>query len=198
MTGTLDFYFDIVSPFSYLAHVKLPALAARYGYRIAYHPMDIPMAKIAAGNYGPSNREIPAKIKVLMQDLNRWAQHYQVPLRFPKSFDCGRWNVAVLFANAEGKAEAFVREAWDRLYAKGGDPADDAELRGAATAAGLDADALMDYVASPRGRTEFNKACVEAHGKGVFGAPIMMIGDETWWGNDRLHFIEEYMAAHRQ
>lgn len=199
MVAHIDFYIDMISPFSYLANVKLPALAAKYGYTIAYHPMDIPMAKIAAGNYGPSNREVPAKMKVLGQDLQRWAAHYKVPLIFPKNFDTGRWNIAVLFANQhQGSAGAFVTEAWSRIYGKGIDPTDDAELRGAAKAAGLDADAMMEYINSPRGRTDFNKACVEAHANGVFGAPIIKIGEEIWWGNDRMHFLEEYLAAHPQ
>ncbi len=197
MAAQIDFYIDMISPFSYLANVKLSELAAKYGYTIVYHPMDIAMAKIAAGNYGPSNREIPAKMKVIVQDLNRWAAHYNVPFTFPKSFDTGRWNIAVLFATRQqGAAAAFVTGAWSRLYGRGADPADDAELRGAAKAAGLDADAMLDYIASPRGRTDFNKACVEAHAKGVFGAPMIMIDDQVWWGNDRMHFLEEYLAAH--
>jgi len=197
MTRKIDFYIDMVSPFTYLAHIKLPALAAKYGYTIAYHPMDIPMAKIAAGNYGPSNREVAPKMKALAQDLSRWAKHYSVPLNFPKSFDCRRWNLGVLFANQhQGTTQSFVTEAWNRIYGKGIDPADDNELRGAAKVAGLDPDAFMEYVNSSRGRTEFNKACVEAHKVGVFGAPIMIIDDQIWWGNDRLHFVEEYMAAH--
>ena len=69
-----------MSPFSYLAHVKLPDLARKYDLSVAYHPMDIPQAKMAAGNYGPSNREVPAKIKVMLADLKRWAKHYDAAL----------------------------------------------------------------------------------------------------------------------
>lgn len=197
MTKKIDFYIDMVSPFTYLANVKLPALAAKYGYTIAYHPIDIPMAKMAAGNYGPSNREIAPKMKALVLDLGRWAKHYGVPLNFPKSFDCKRWNIGVLFANAhQGTTQAFVTEAWNRIYGAGIDPSDDKELRAVATKAGLNADEFMEYVNSPRGETEFRKACVEAHKAGVFGAPIMMIDDQIWWGNDRMPFVEEYMAAH--
>src|SRR3546814_11538099 len=71
----------------------------------------IPEAKIAAGNYGPSNREVPAKIKVLTADLQRWARRYDVPLTFPSSFECGGWNTAAIFAARHGAAEGFVREA---------------------------------------------------------------------------------------
>ncbi|MBC7285733.1 MAG: DsbA family protein, partial [Hoeflea sp.] len=53
MTRTIDFYFDFISPFSYLAQVKLPEIARRTDCTIEYWPIDIPEAKMAAGNYGP-------------------------------------------------------------------------------------------------------------------------------------------------
>lgn len=191
----IDFYFDMVSPFSYLAHLKLPEMADRHGYTIAYHPIDIPQAKIAAGNYGPSNREVPAKIKVMAADLNRWAKSYGAPLVFPAGFDCSRWNIGTLFASERGAARKFVAEGYARIWGKGIDPADEAELRAAATAAGLDADQLAEYTASSLGRTAFRKACVDAHQRGVFGAPLMFVGTEVFWGNDRLHFLEEYISG---
>ncbi|MEH6638470.1 MAG: 2-hydroxychromene-2-carboxylate isomerase [Porticoccaceae bacterium] len=189
----IDLYFDFISPFSYLAHVKLPALAERHGAKIVYHPIDIPMAKIAAGNYGPSNREVPPKIKIMLADLHRWAERYDVPLSFPKSFACGKWNTAALFAAEHDCAQAFVTAAYARIWGQGIDPADDSELKAAAVEAGLDADKLMAFVESSAGQTAFRKSCVDAHASGVFGAPIMAVGDEYFWGNDRLEFLEEYL-----
>lgn len=199
MTAQISFYFDMVSPFSYLAHLKLPALSAKYGYRIAYHPMEIAAAKTAAGNYGPPNREVPAKMKVMVQDMRRWAARYQAPLVLPVNFECGRWNIGALFACAHGdRVAAFVSEAWARIYGRGIDPTDDNELRAASAASGLDAEAMIAYIDSAAGRAAFNAACDAAHRRGVFGAPMMIIGDEVWWGNDRLDFLEEYLAAHPQ
>lgn len=189
----IDFYFDFISPFSYLAHLKLPELAERNGATIVYHPIDIPTAKIAAGNYGPSNREVPPKIKIMLADLHRWADRYGAPLSFPKSFACEKWNTAALFAVEQGCAQAFVTEAYKRIWGEGIDPADDSELRAVATAAGLDADTLMDFVDSSAGKTQFRKSCVEAHADGIFGAPIMKVDDQYFWGNDRLDFLEEYL-----
>lgn len=132
MTKTIDFYFDFISPFSYLAQVKLPDLARRTSCKIEYWPIDIPEAKIAAGNYGPSNREVAPKIKVLMADLERWAAKYGVPLAFPASFACADWNCAALYARSQGRAEAFVSAAFRRIWGLGIDPRDQNELRGCA------------------------------------------------------------------
>lgn len=194
--NTIDFYFDFLSPFSYLANTQLPDLAKRYGYTVAYHPIDIPQAKIAAGNYGPSNREVPAKIKVLLADLERWAKKYDVPFAFPKSLQVEPWNVGTLYAVERGDVEQYVNRAYAVIWGLGVDPTDTAELRKVANSMGWDTDEFMTYVESSAARSAYRKGCVEAHRRGVFGAPIMMIGDEAWWGNDRLMFLEDYLKAH--
>ena len=197
MAKTLDLYFDFISPFSYFVHLKLPDLARTYGYQIAYHPIDIPTAKLAAGNYGPSNQKVPAKIRALMQDLHRWADHYSVPFNFPSGMVGRRINTGTFFAIEAGKAEAYVDAGYRRLWGDGGvDAADEGFLRELAGSVGLDADAYMAYVDSPQGEREFAKSRNEAHARGVFGSPIMMVDDQVWWGNDRLMFIEDYLKAH--
>ena len=62
MSKTIDFYFDFMSPFAYLAHHRLLSKRDEYDYQLAYHPLDLAYVKIKAGNTGPSNRSIPAKI----------------------------------------------------------------------------------------------------------------------------------------
>ncbi|AYO76010.1 2-hydroxychromene-2-carboxylate isomerase [Sphingobium yanoikuyae] len=193
MTRTIDFYFDFISPFSYLAQLKLPDIARKAGCEVAYWPIDIPEAKIAAGNYGPSNREVLPKIKVMKADLDRWAERYGVPLTFPASFDCADWNCAVLFASQHGKAEPFVTDAYRRIWGRGIDPRDRKELTACASEAGLDAEALIAFVESPVGQNEYRKARTQAIQRGVFGAPLMFVDEQIFWGNDRLGFLAEYL-----
>lgn len=193
MTRTIDFYFDFISPFSYLAQLKLPEIARSAGFEIEYWPIDIPEAKIAAGNYGPSNREVLPKIKVMKADLERWAKRYGVPLTFPAGFECADWNCAALFARNEGKAEQFVADAYRRIWGLGIDPRDRNQLADCATAAGVDANALLAFVDSPLGKNEYRKSRAKAIQRGVFGAPMMFIDDEIFWGNDRLDFLSAYL-----
>ena len=197
MQTSIDFYFDMMSPFSYLAHTQLPDLARKYGLTVNYLPMSIPPAKIAAGNYGPSNREVPAKIDVMLADIKRWAAHYDVPFTFPKNLEVEPWNVGVLYANDKGQAEAYVNAAYAKIWADGCDPTDMAELSQVADKMGWNTDEFIAYVQSNEGRTRFRKACVEAHKEGVFGAPIMKLDDHAWWGNDRFMFIEEYLKGRK-
>ena len=140
MQESIDFYFDMMSPFSYLAHTQLPDLARKYGLTVKYLPMSIPVAKIAAGNYGPSNREVPAKIKVMLQDIKRWAAHYDVPFTFPKNLEIEPWNIGVLYANDKDQAEAYVNAAYAKIWADGCDPTDMAELSQVADQLGWNAE----------------------------------------------------------
>lgn len=194
MDKRIDFYFDFISPFSYLAYTQLPDLVKRYGWTLDYHPMDIPVAKLAAGNYAPSNMKQPAKIKALMQDMHRWAARYGVPLKFPSGMVGRRINTGAFLAQQEGCIEDYVREGFHRLWGLGGADAYAPEfLRQLASDVGLDPDQFMAYVDSKEGEKAFEASKVAAHARGVFGAPIMMIGDQIWWGNDRLMFLEEYL-----
>ena len=59
MSGALEFFFDFMSPFAYLAHNRVCELAKRYERDVIYQPIDLPSAKLAAGNTGPANRDIP-------------------------------------------------------------------------------------------------------------------------------------------
>ncbi len=193
MKKKLIFYFDMMSPFSYLAHVKLPDMVKKYGYELQYHPMDIPRAKKAAGNYGPSNLEIPPKIKALKIDLVRWADRYGVPLNFPKNLKVQLWNVGVLYAREKGQLKEYVDEGYRRIWGEGCDPTDQSELEGLASTLGWKINEFIEYINSSEATAEFEQCCTDAENNGVFGAPIMMLDDQVWWGNDRLMFIEEYL-----
>ncbi|WP_372719403.1 2-hydroxychromene-2-carboxylate isomerase [Immundisolibacter sp.] len=192
----LDFYIDFTSPFTYLCNLKLPDLVAKYGCQLNYHPIDIPTAKLAAGNYGPSNRQVPAKIRALMQDLNRWADHYGVPFKFPKGLNAWRMNIGTFYAIEKDRARQYVDEAYRLVWGEGVDPDDEGVLRGLAKTAGLDADEFMVFVSSRAGEKAYEASRVAAHARGVYGVPIMMLDDQIWWGNDRLMFVEEYLKAH--
>lgn len=197
MSNIIEFYFDFISPFSYLAHTQLPQLARKYGYQLNYNVMDIPTAKLAAGNYGPSNQKVKPKITALMQDLNRWADHYGVPFAFPSGMVGKRINTGTFYAIDHGQAEEYVSKGFHELWGVGGQDAnDDAFLMRIADELGWDAMAYLDFVNSEEGSKRFEQSRIKAHSAGVFGAPIMILDEQIWWGNDRLMFVEEYLRAH--
>jgi 2-hydroxychromene-2-carboxylate isomerase len=191
----LDFFFDFMSPFAYLAHHRLPAIAGRFGYVIDYKPIDLRQAKLAAGNTGPSNREIPPKLRYLAADMNRWAAAYGVPIAFPSSFDSDRMNKGLFYALDKGQAAEYADAAWHRAWGLGGDIADEGLLRDVASGLGWPADEFIAYTNSSDARLRYEQNNREAQSKGVFGVPMMMVGEDMWWGNDRLDFLLEYLES---
>ena len=192
---TIDFYFDIYSPYAYLAFHRLVEIADAHGSEINYLPIDLKKAKIAAGNTGPANMQIPPKIRYLMADLTRWANRYGIPFgEIPKGMDSNRINRGVFFAIDHGQATEYIREAYAATWGRGGDMSSDETLTDLAQKMGWNPDEFLTYIASCEADERYAKLFDQAVERGVFGVPIYIIDDQMWWGNDRLHFVEEYLA----
>ncbi len=193
---SVEFFFDFASPFSYLAACRLPGIAKKHDYNLIYRPIDVILAKKTAGNYGPSNREVPAKLTALKKDLERWANRIGVPLQFPPKYQCEVWNIGCLLARDRGKAVEYVHEAYLRIWGEGRDPTDTEQLSQVSQAMGWGENELGSFVKSPGAHERYQAEARKSFEKGVFGAPIVRIGSELWWGNDRLNFVEEWMSQH--
>ncbi|MBA2689901.1 MAG: 2-hydroxychromene-2-carboxylate isomerase [Burkholderiales bacterium] len=191
----IDFFFDFISPFAYLANIKLPEIARKYGATINYKPIDVVHAKLAAGNYGPSTRDIPAKARYIRQDRLRWAALYNVPMVVAlNGARAPRLNSGVFYAGRKNQVQQYVALAYHQVWGVGIDPEDDAAMADLAGELGWDAKEYLAYVNSPQARDEYAKSQREAHSRGVFGAPIMIVDEQIFWGNDRLDFLEKYLA----
>lgn len=195
MASTIEFYFDILSPYSYLGHQPLAALAAKFGCDVAYKPASLGELKLRAGNTGPSTREMPVKYAYARTDLARWAKRYGVALVPPKPGDWARLNRGAFFAIDRGQARDYMTRAWAKTWGGGGDPSDEALLQGVARELGWDPAAFLAFTIAPESDARFKTSTEAAHKRGVFGVPTFIVGDEMWWGNDRLQFVEEFLAA---
>ncbi len=195
MADTIAFYFDFISPFSYLAYQRLPPLAARFGLGVACHAINLAEVKLLAGNTGPTSRSQPLKRRYNQTDKERWAQRYGVPIVNPASYEPDRLNKGTYFADDRGCTDNYVAYAWRKVWGEGGDMAATALLRDVARHCGFDEAAFLAFTTSPEADERYRLATAAAHEKGVFGVPTMMVGDATWWGNDRLDFLEEFLGA---
>ena len=193
MSKQIEFFLDFVSPYGYLANVKLPAIAKKWGIPIKYLPVDVADAKVAAGNFGPSTRAIPAKRKYIRHDRLRWAALYGVPMNDPKSFRAPRLNSGILYAERAGLAERYVNAAYHQVWGVGVDPEDDAILALVARELGWDPLVFLDWVNSQQARDEYGASQREAEARDVFGVPFISVDNEMYWGNDRLDFLEDYL-----
>ncbi len=193
MEKIIDFYFDFLSPFAYLAHRPLTEIADRHGYAISYKPIDLLRAKIAAGNTGPRNIDIPPKIKYLTADLHRWAERYGVPFNFPKGMDSERMNIGTLYALEQDRVREYVDAGFAIGWGQGGDMGSEQSLIALAEQMEWKADDFLAFIASTGTRDRYEAINVQAHERGVFGVPLMIVEDAMWWGNDRLEFLDEFL-----
>ena len=193
----IDFYFDFLSPYAYLANSQLPALAQKYGYTISYRPIDLNAAKLAAGNTGPATAQMPPKLRYAMADLTRWSQQYDLPfIPAPVRPVTERINKGTFFAIDRDQARDYVDRAWLATFGSGGDFNSDELLSDVARQMGWSGEEFLAFLSSDAAAQRYDAGNSAAHERGVFGVPTMIVDDEMWWGNDRLGHLENYLAAH--
>ena len=142
--------------------------------------------------------EIPSKGSYQVRDIHRWAEHYGLPLQFPDPFPFRTLKTmrAAMVCSDEGELEAFVREAFALYWGEGGAPKgfeeadEDGPIREVARRIGKDPEDVLRGAATDEAKEALKSATAEAVERGVFGAPAFFVGDEMFWGNDRLHFVE--------
>lgn len=198
MSRELAFYFDYRSPYSYLANTQLPQLAAEYGATIGYTPFDVLGLMKLVGNR-PTTVECEAKGRYARNDLARWAKRYGVGFaRNPamRGFDFSLLSCVTLAAIAQGEGAACVQAIFGAVWNGADDLADKAMLSAVLDRAGLAGARLVEQ-AAPQG-ARFAECTQQAAVRGVFGAPTVFVGDEMFFGNDRLDFVREALSAGRQ
>ncbi len=197
MTKTVEFLFDFGSPAAYLAWTQLPKLASDTGAAVDALPILLGGVFQATGNRAPIT--VPLKGSYLFKDLNRFARHYGVPMvmnpHFPiNTITLMRIDVGMLetgHAQLQAYRDAVFRAIWvDKRNM--GDAETVAEVL---AAAGLDASALMAMAADPQVKEALKTRTQQAVDRGVFGAPTFFVGDEMFWGQDRLDFVRAALTT---
>lgn len=195
MSKTIDVYFSFSSPFTYLAKTQFPRLIERYQCQINYHPMDLRLLWKIIENPGPG--QIQSKLKYLIKDLNDWSKYYQVPFKMPSRFPMNNRppSAAALAAKKAGKFEEFIDAALQAYYLKDLDIASSEVLGEIAAELGLDQEEIRAAINDPEINQEIDSETETAAKKGVFGVPTFFVGDEMYWGNDRLIFVEAALKS---
>jgi 2-hydroxychromene-2-carboxylate isomerase len=197
----LEVFWDAGSPYTYLAITQLEGLAKRTGVEIELIPFLLGGVFKAAGNTMPA--AVPAKAIHLIQDLARWRDYYGVPMKLPPAEVPFPLNTLVpmrvaVAAKKAGKGDEYCRALFHAYWGEGRDVSQPAEIEKIAASIGLDGKALLEQSSSPEVKDQLRANTDEAVRRGAFGAPAMFIGEELYWGNDRLHFIEQRLAKEKK
>ena len=192
----VEFYYDLVSPYSYLAYGRLGRICEENGAALVLRPMLLGAVHKEAGIKAPVESKLKARYQA--RDIRRWAEYYQVPLTFPDPFPFRTLKTmrAAVFLRERNELEAFTAAAFALYWEEGGAPKgfqevdEDAPISAVAGRIGADPEEVLKGAASPDAKQGLKDATSEALQRGVFGAPAFFVGDEMFWGNDRLHFVE--------
>ena len=195
MPRRLEFFYDYVSPFSYLANSQLPAVAKRTGAELAYRPFFLGGVMQATGNQPPAT--LPARAKYMSKDIPRWVRRYGLPFTFNPHFPMKTLDAmrAALAAQELGVFPAYHEALFRAAWAEPRNLADLAELRDVIAKAGLDAERILARAGADEIKERLKANTAEAVERGAFGAPTFFVGDEMFFGNDRLDFVEEALRA---
>ncbi len=194
---TVEFFFDVGSPTTYLAYTQLPALADACGASIAWRPMLLGGVFKATGNASPVT--VPAKGRWMLGDLQRWAHHYGVPLVFNPHFPV---NTLALMRGAVGMQMRepasfgrYLELMFGAMWRAPRNLGDASTLAEVLREGGFDPERVAALAADPEVKARLIANTEEAVARGVFGAPTFFVGEQMFFGQDRLAFVREALAA---
>ena len=197
MTKTVEFLFDLGSPYSYLAWYQLPKVAQAHGARVVYTPVLLGGIFQATGNASPAG--VPAKARYLDADLQRWAQAWGVPYSPNPAFPINtlalmRGAVAMQMQGDE-PFQRYMDSMYQAMFGQPRNLGDPAEVAAVLTAAGFDAARFMAQIGDQAVKDKLKDNTTQAVARGVFGAPSFFVGDALFWGQDRIDQVGQALAG---
>lgn len=193
----IDYYFATLSPYCYLAGQRLEEVAQKHGATITYKPFDIIAAFARTGGTPPKDRH-SSRIEYRAQELPRQARKLGMPFHLqPAHWPTNGAPAAYAFIAAQnagggdlGKlAHVITRAVW----ADQKDIAEDDVIRACLTEAGFDPKLADSGLLE--GAETYSRNLEEAVERGVFGAPFYIVGQERFWGQDRIADLDLHLAG---
>ena len=200
---SVEFHFDFGSPNAYLAHLVIPALEQRSGVRFTYVPVLLGGVFKATGNVSPaiSLRGIKNKGEYTVLETRRFLAKHGITRFAPNPFfpvntlQIMRGAVA---AQRLGCFARYVDEVYRHMWADPKKMEEPTVIRAALLESGLPADELIALSIDPDVKQELLANTERAVARGVFGSPSFFVGDELFFGKDRLREVEEEIEAQKR
>ena len=185
---TMEFWYEFASTYSYLSAMRIERAAQSAGVGVAWRPFLLgPIFHAQGWDTSPFNL-YPAKGKYMVRDMQRLTQQCGLAFKMPAPFPQNSLRAArlALIGHDEGWGVAFTRAVYTAQFAAGSDISDPMKLAGILGALQLDAGALLRRAEEPDTKERLKRQTAQAQARGVFGAPCFIVGDEIFWGDDRL------------
>ncbi len=195
MAAPIQFWFDFASSYSYLSAMRIEKAASAKGVPVEWNPFLLgPIFADQGWNNSPFNL-YPAKGKYMWRDMERLCAARGLPLRRPDPFPQNSLKAARLGLAADLQDRAkLVRAIFDAEFGNGLGISDESVLSDCLISSSLPSD-LMDCTQTPDIKNALFGQVDRAKTLGIFGAPSFIVGDELYWGDDRLDEALSYAAT---
>lgn len=184
----LEFWFDFASNYSYLSVMRIEHLAAQAGVRVAWRPFLLgPIFRDFGWNTSPFLLQ-PEKGRYTWNDMRRRAARYGLAFNRPSAFPRNALLPmrAALLASNEPWIGSFCQRVMQQNFVEDVDINDPAHVRRALDGLVADPDGFMQTAQSEAVKARLREQTGQARARGVFGAPTFFVGEELFWGDDRL------------
>jgi 2-hydroxychromene-2-carboxylate isomerase len=191
----VDFYFDFVSPYVWLASHQLDEVRDCAAVSFRFVPVLFAALLDHHSNLGPA--EIPAKRRYIFQDAQRWALYLGLQFRSPPAHPFSPLKPLRVTSAIDEDAlrEALAVKLLDAAWSEGRDITSDIVVHEVAEGMGLDGKELLGKAQSEETKQRLRLQTERAIAAGIFGVPSFVVDGEIFWGNDRLHFLKAYLEG---
>ena len=190
---SVEFYFDLGSPYSYLAYYRLLQIAEQQEIQVVYKPILLGGVFKATGNRSPI--EIPVKGAYSILDMQRWAEYYQIPMQMNPHFPMNTLTLMRILTGVQllhlEKFEQVLKLLFDAMFGTPQNLNEPTVLAEVLKPSGFSVEDIMSMVQSDVVKQKLITETEQAILRGIFGAPTFFVGDEMYWGQDRPHFVEQ-------
>ena len=193
MVKNIEFHFDFGSPTAYLAFTQLKIIAERNKTVIEYYPILLGGVFKATGNNPPAS--VPAKGKYMMTDLQRYADKYRVPYERNPFFPVNTLSLmrGAISYQDEGDFIKYIEVMFKNMWIEPKNLNDEDVLKKVLIENNFDFDDFVKRITDQNVKNRLISNTENAVKKGAFGAPTIFVGDQMFFGQDRMEFVEEYL-----
>jgi 2-hydroxychromene-2-carboxylate isomerase len=189
-TAALEFWFEFGSTYSYLSAARIEAVAAAVGVPVLWEPFLLgPIFADQGWDDSPFNI-YPPKGRYMWRDLERLCAKYRIPFarpsRFPRNGLLAARIACLAKATSEPWLPEFARAVFRANFTEDRDIGDTATIRSILDSLGLPSAQLVEQAQVPENKLRLRQQTRRAKELGIFGAPSFVVGEELFWGNDRL------------
>ena len=188
MIKPFDFYFDFVSPYSFLAHKEIRKIENKIGIKIKYKPVLLGGLHNLHGIKAPAF--IPAKAKHMVRDCKLIAQRNNVQFKFNSYFPIKSLNLmrGVLVAEEDNLKNQYIDNIFNSVWRDGLNMNDELIFQKVLKNININPKTFFLRSASSSIKDSLKKKTSEAYEKGIFGAPTFVSNNKVFWGQDRIEF----------